>query len=134
MTLPAIIYIDRWGRRPTLILGSIGMMTFLFINGAIQGAFGEPNSHPTALNSAVTWILVDKNAQAKAVIACSYIFVAIFATSWGPVSWTYPSEIYPVQVRAKAVSLATASCWGWNTGLAFSVPPLLRAINWKVSW
>ena len=88
MTLPAILFLDRWGRRPTLILGAFGMMSFLFINGAIQGAYGQPNDHPTALNSAVTWILVDKKAQAKAVIACSYIFVAIFATSWGPVSWT----------------------------------------------
>jgi MFS family permease len=108
------------------------MSVFLFINGAIQGAYGQPNVNPTPEKAAVTWIMVDKPVQSKAVIACTYIFVAIFATTWGPVSWTYPAEIYPSQVRAEAVSLATASCWGWNTGLAFFVPPLLTTINWKM--
>lgn len=108
------------------------MMVFLFINGAVQGAYGQPNVNPTPANSAVTWIMVDKATQSRVVVACAYIFVAIFATTWGPVSWTYPAEIYPSQVRAKAVSLATASCWGWNTGLAFFVPPLLTTINWKM--
>lgn len=67
------------------------MMSLLFISGAIQGARGQPNSHPTPLNAAVTWIIPqDDKAASKAVIAVSYIFVATFATSWGPVSWTYP--------------------------------------------
>ncbi|KAH0558467.1 hypothetical protein GP486_004872 [Trichoglossum hirsutum] len=43
-----------------------------------------------------------------------------------------PSEIFPSKVRAKAVSLATASNWAWNCALAFAVPPLLRNINWKM--
>ena len=47
-------------------------------------------------------------------------------------SWTYPSEIFPSQIRAKAVSLATASNWGWNCALAFAVPPLTLSINWKL--
>ena len=85
MTVPAIIWMDRWGRRPTLLLGSAGMMTWLFISGAIQGAYGEPNP---VKGEEVTWILVNKSAQAKAVVACSYLFVATFAMTWGPVSWT----------------------------------------------
>lgn len=35
MTLPAIIFIDKWGRRYSLILGSFGMMTWLFISGEL---------------------------------------------------------------------------------------------------
>jgi MFS family permease len=58
--------------------------------------------------------------------------VATFATTWGPTSWTYPAEIFPSKVRAKAVSLATASNWFWNMVLAFAVPPLLWNINWKM--
>jgi MFS family permease len=50
----------------------------------------------------------------------------------GPSSWTYPSEIFPSKIRAKAVSLATASNWAWNCALAFAVPPLLWNINWKM--
>lgn len=151
MTIPAIIWMDRWGRRPTLLLGSFGMMTWLFISGSIQGAFGEPENDPTR---AVTWVMVDKETQARAVVACSYLFVATFAVTWGPVSWTMPAEVFPNKVRAKAVSLSTASNWAvsvilyrnewrcfffadfgteqWNCGLAFAVPPLLRAINWRM--
>lgn len=129
MTLPAILWMDKWGRRPTLLLGSLGMMIWLFISGAIQGAYGEPNP---IQGQAVTWVMINKQSQAKAVIACSYLFVATFATSWGPVSWTYPAEIFPMNVRAKAVSLSTSANWAWNCGLAFAVPPLLRSINWKM--
>ena len=129
MTLPAIIFIDRWGRRPVLLIGSFMMMTFLFISGSIQAVYGQPDTTP---GSPVTWHLVDKNAPGKAIVAVSYLFVAAFATSWGPVSWTYPSEIFPHRVRAMAVSLATASCWAWNCALAFAVPPLLHSISWKM--
>lgn len=108
MTVPAIIWMDRWGRRPTLLLGSLGMMVWLFISGAVQGAFGQHEPDPS---SAVTWVMVDKANQAKAVVACSYLFVATFAISWGPVSWTMPAEVFPNKVRAKAVSLSTASNW-----------------------
>jgi hypothetical protein len=49
----------------------------------------------------------------------------------GPVSWTYPAEIFPLKVRAKAVSLSTASNWLFNTALAFAVPPGLSTIAYK---
>lgn len=129
MTLPAILFLDHWGRRPSLLLGALGMMSLLFISGSIQAVYGQPDNTP---GSPTTWHLVNKPAQGKAIVAVSYLFVATFATSWGPVSWTYPSEIFPNKVRAKAVSLATASCWGWNCALAFAVPPLLQKISWKM--
>lgn len=130
MTLPAIIYLDRIGRRPALLFGSFGMMTFLFISGALQGAYGEAN---TNRNIEATWVIPkSRSGVSKAVVSMSYLFVATFATTWGPVSWTYPSEIFPLKIRAKAVSLATASNWIWNCALAFAVPPLLTNINWKM--
>jgi len=49
----------------------------------------------------------------------------------GPVSWTYPAEIFPMKVRAKAVSLSTASNWIFNFALAWAVPPGLSSIAWK---
>lgn len=54
-TLPAIIYIDRWGRRPTLLVGSFLMMVFLFINGALQAIYGQPQTIP---KSNITWIVL----------------------------------------------------------------------------
>jgi MFS family permease len=112
LTLPAILYLDKWGRRPAMLLGSFGMMSWLFISGSLQGAYGHKITDP---KSEVTWGLgKDQLNVSKTVVAMSYLFVATFATTWGPSSWTYPSEIYPSKIRAKAVSLATASNWAWN--------------------
>ena len=132
LTLPAILYLDKWGRRPSLLLGSFGMMLWLFISGGIQGAYGRPNPRTDPTLDNISWVLADNRSASKAVVACSYLFVATFATTWGPTSWTYPSEIFPAKIRAKAVSLATASNWAWNCALAFAVPPLLWNINWKM--
>jgi hypothetical protein len=131
MTLPAILYIDKVGRRPALLTGSFLMMTWLFITGALQASYGVPN--PDKNDKDISWVVPKEHGSvSKAIVAFSYLFVASFATTWGPVSWTYPSEIFPAKVRAKAVSLATAANWTWNCILAFAVPPLLWSISWKM--
>jgi MFS family permease len=129
--LPAILYLDKFGRRPALLVGSFLMATFLFTTGALQASYGIPN--PDTTDKDISWVVPkEHSAVSKGIVACSYLFVASFATTWGPTSWTYPSEIFPAKVRAKAVSLATASNWTWNCILAFAVPPLLWSINWKM--
>jgi hypothetical protein len=55
-----------------------------------------------------------------------------FAATMGPVSWTYPAEIYPLKVRAKAVSITSASLYIFNFALAFAVPSGLETIAWKL--
>ncbi|GAB1316176.1 high affinity glucose transporter [Madurella fahalii] len=132
LTLPAIIYLDKWGRRPSLILGSFGMATWLFISGALQQYYGQPNTDETRTvnNSDITWLVYQNRPVSSAIVSCSYLFVATFATTWGPVSWTYPAEIFPSRIRAKAVSLSTSANWFWNMVLAFAVPPLL----WNISY
>lgn len=134
LTLPAIMFLDKWGRRPSLILGSFGMMTWLFISGALQQYYGQPNDERTwtPQNSDITWLVHNNRPVSSAIVSCSYLFVATFATTWGPVSWTYPAEIFPSKIRAKAVSLATATNWFWNMVLAFGVPPLLWNISYKM--
>ncbi|KAI0965906.1 general substrate transporter [Xylaria arbuscula] len=107
-TLPAILYLDKFGCRSALIVGAFFMMVILFTS------------------------VKNKPAVSKGIVAASYLFVATFAPSWGPTSWIYPTEIFPSRVRAKAVSLSTASNWFWNMILAFAVPPLLWYINWKM--
>lgn len=135
MTLPAIIYLDKVGRRPALVLGAFMMMTWLFIVGALQQYYGQPNDGPPTRNDDnrnISWVVYENKPVSSAIVACSYLFVATFATTWGPVSWTYPAEIFPSKIRAKAVSLTTATNWFWNCVLAFAVPPLLWNINFKM--
>ncbi|KAI5305098.1 hypothetical protein KEM56_005311, partial [Ascosphaera pollenicola] len=55
-----------------------------------------------------------------------------YATTIGPTSWAYPAEIFPLHIRAKAVSIATATNWIWNALLGLFVPPILHSINWKM--
>ncbi|KAK9670938.1 hypothetical protein K7432_017224, partial [Basidiobolus ranarum] len=65
-----------------------------------------------------------------ATIALIYLFVAFFACTWGPIGWIYPSEIYSTRVRAKCMSITTASNWAFNFIIALVVPPLINSISW----
>ncbi|KAI4111179.1 MAG: hypothetical protein LQ345_006850 [Seirophora villosa] len=132
LTLPAILFIDTWGRRPSLLYGAFSMMTLLFAVAALSATYGILNPRTDPSLDAVSWLIVDHPAVSRAIVACSYLFVCTFALTWGPTSWTYPSEIFPTGIRAKAVSLATASNWAWNCALAFAVPTLFETINWKM--
>ncbi|UNI22845.1 high affinity glucose transporter, variant 2 [Purpureocillium takamizusanense] len=127
LTLPAILFLDKWGRRPSLVIGSFLMMTYLFISGALQHHYGRPNTMATATpgNMDISWVVVGNRGASWAIVVSSYLFVATFATTWGPTSWTYPAEIFPSRIRARAVSVCTATNWLFNTVLAFAVPPLL---------
>ncbi|KFA49100.1 hypothetical protein S40293_07081 [Stachybotrys chartarum IBT 40293] len=133
LTLPAIMFLDKWGRRPSLVIGSLIMMALLFVSGAVQQYFGRHNSAElrTSANDEVAWLVEGNRAASVAVVACSYLFVATFATTWGPTSWAYPAEIFPGKIRTKAVGLSTAGNWCANMVLAFGVPPLLWNIHYK---
>ncbi|KAF8902979.1 general substrate transporter [Mucidula mucida] len=127
LTIPAIIYIDKWGRRPMLLAGTLLMGFFLFLVGGLQGGFGDWGE----VDGARVWVITGHDSITKGVIVCSYFFVCSFAITMGPVSWTYPAELFPLKVRAKAVSISTATNWVFNFALAWAVPPGLSNIAWK---
>lgn len=118
MTVPALLWVDRWGRRKPLLIGAFLMMTWLVINAGLLGGIGHDRPEDENLPDAVS-VLIEGPAS-KAVIACSYLFVASFAVTWGPVSWIYPPELFPLRVRGKAVALATSSNWAFNFALGKS--------------
>lgn len=115
MTIPALIWVDRWGRRPTLLIGSALMAAFMYANGGILASHGE--RIPGGLNGVPEVSMVLEGAAAKGLIACTYLFVASYAPTWGPVSWIYPPELFPLRLRAKGVSLVTSGNWAFNTAL-----------------
>ncbi|KAL8871250.1 MAG: hypothetical protein Q9174_002880 [Haloplaca sp. 1 TL-2023] len=131
-TLPAILFLDTWGRRPSLLYGALTMMILLAVVAALSATYGTPNPRTDPSLDAISWLIMDNPQVSRAIVACSYLFVSTFAVTWGPTSWTYASEIFPTGIRAKAVSLATASNWAWNCALAFAVPTLFVEINWKM--
>ncbi|KAI9731008.1 MAG: hypothetical protein M1834_005469 [Cirrosporium novae-zelandiae] len=130
MTIPALIWVDRWGRRPTLLIGAFFMMVWLFCNAGLLAGYGH-YAGPDGVNGDAEASWVVHGAPAKGVIACSYLFVASYAPTWGPVSWTYPPELYPLRVRGKAVALATSANWAFNFALGYFVPPAFVNIKWR---
>jgi len=130
MTVPGLIWVDKWGRRPTLLVGAFLMMTWLWINAALLATYGK-TPYPGQFNTAAESISIT-GAPSKAVIACTYLFVASYAPTWGPVSWIYPPELYPLRVRGKAVALSTSANWAFNFALAYFVPPAFANIRWEV--
>ncbi len=97
-TFIAIAFIDRLGRRPLLIAGLIGMALSL---AAVGFAFWRSGAQGGVGGSAGTITLV-----------ALVVFIISFAFSLGPVTWTVINEIYPGEVRGRAVAVATAVNWG----------------------
>ena len=79
MTVPTLLFIDRWGRRPLLLSGALLMALWLFIVGGVMGAYGNPVKGIQG-NANLTWQVT--GAPSKVVIACTYLFVATFAPTW----------------------------------------------------
>jgi SP family sugar:H+ symporter-like MFS transporter len=109
MTLPGMWGIERFGRRSLLLFGAAGMCLCEFLVAIIG----------------VTISVQDKAGQ-QALIALVCIYIAFFASTWGPVAWVVVGEIFPLALRAKGMSLATASNWLWNFGIGYATPFLVN--------
>ena len=129
MTVPALIWVDRWGRRPTLLVGSVGCALFMYINAGVLGTYGV--HVPGGVDGVAEQSMLIQGAPARALIASTYLFVAIFAPTWAPVSWIYPPELFPLRVRGKAVALSTSANWAFNTALGLFIPVAFVNIQWK---
>lgn len=73
LTFPAILYLDKFGRRPALLFGFGFLMIFLFISGALQAAYGQPDNSSAELS----WVLKGHPTVSRGVVACSYLFVGM---------------------------------------------------------
>ncbi|GAP88706.1 putative glucose transporter rco-3 [Rosellinia necatrix] len=108
-TIPGLFVVESWGRRKLLIVGSIGMA----ICQLVIAIFSTAASNMQGL-------------VAKLLIVFVAIFVFFYAASWGPVAWVVTSEIYPLKVRAKSMSISTSANWLLNFGIAYGTPFLVE--------
>ena len=103
-TLVAIFTVEKWGRKPLLIFGSLGMAL---------GAFGV----------AVTF----GHAGLELVTAASLlIYSACFMFSWGPICWVLIAEIFPNTIRGAAVAIAVAFQWIFNFIVSSTFVPMFN--------
>ncbi|MBU1037948.1 MAG: sugar porter family MFS transporter [Candidatus Omnitrophica bacterium] len=100
MTIVAIWFIDRIGRKPLLYIGMTGMAISLGILGL---AFYMPQM---------------AEALKMLTVLSVVLYIASFAISLGPIFWLIISEIYPLGVRGRAMSIATLANWGFNLVVA----------------
>lgn len=110
-TIPGLLVIEPWGRRRLFMIGALGMAACQLLMASFTTAAGAD------LRNVKETILI--------VFCCFNIF--FFAASWGPVVWVVTSEIYPLKVRAKSMSLSTASNWILNFGIAYASPFMVEA-------
>jgi MFS family permease len=128
MTLPAILFLDKIGRRPALIYGSI-MMAAFYATAALLKVYRH--SVPGGLNSeeVVTWVVY--GPASKAVIICTYLLVATYSTTWAPISWVYPPETFPIRSRGKAISIVASANWMLAFAINNFTPPAFENLAWK---
>ncbi|KAI0628432.1 MFS monosaccharide transporter [Trametes polyzona] len=110
MTVPGIWGADRLGRRPMLLWGAAVMCVCAYLV-AIIGITAS----------------VQDLAPQRAVIALVSIYIAAFASTWGPLAWVIAGEIFPYNIRAKGISLSAASHWLWNWAISFAAPYLVNS-------
>ncbi len=101
-TLVAIFTVDKVGRKPLLIIGSIGMAI---------GAGG---------------VAMCDTMQITGIVPVMFIilYTALFMMSWGPICWVLIAEIFPNTIRGKAVAIAVAAQWIFNFCISSSFPAL----------
>ena len=107
-TFVAIFTVDKWGRRPLLLVGVSGAVVSLLTIGVLF-ALGITSG---------PWILLF-------ILA----FIACFAFSFGPVCWVVVGEIFPNAIRGKAMALATLSLWVGNFLVGQLTPLMLDGIG-----
>lgn len=129
MTVPALLWLDKWGRRKTLMIGSSLMFVWLLITSVLLGIYSSPL--PDAPKDELIRITVKNSKASKAIISMSYLFVASFAPTWGPTTWVYCSELFPTPQRGLANGLCAAANWIFNFALAMFVPTAFKNITWK---
>lgn len=103
-TLVAIFTVERWGRKPLLISGSIGMAI---------GAFGVAFTFGVDGMQLITMISI-------------LLYSASFMFSWGPICWVLISEIFPNTIRGAATAIAVAAQWIFNFVVSSTFVPMFN--------
>ena len=116
-TVIAMIFVDRIGRKPLALIGSVGMAV-----GLGAGGLGL---------LLTTWSTATlPAAQGGPRLIAAHVFVLFFALSWGVVVWVLLGEMFPNKIRAAALGVAASAQWIANWAITASFPSLA---DWNLS-
>ncbi|CAF3832917.1 unnamed protein product, partial [Rotaria sordida] len=118
-TIPALFLIDRLGRRKLLIFFGLGMVVGHLVAATVFAT--GCNIVKTIINDTTPSkeIVNCKTSSGILMLVFTVIFVAFYAISWGVVVFVYVAEIFPLNIRAKAISIATGSNWFMGTMMSY---------------
>lgn len=111
LTFVAIIWVDRFGRRLLLMIGSVGMFVGL---GAASASFFHQTGSGANVGLPEPWGLI--------ALFGANIFVVFFAATWGPVVWVLLGEMFPNRMRSYALAIGAAANWIGNFLVSFTFP------------
>lgn len=115
-TIPAILYIDRIGRKPALAIGGLGMALCHFIIAIIFARNQNNWQH--------------QQASGWACIVMVWLFVFHFGWSWGPCAWIVVAEVWPLSARPYGIALGASSNWMNNFIVGQVTPDMITGISY----
>jgi len=118
-----VFLIDKFGRKPFLLIGSIGMAIMLAI---VAWAFGTGELVNDSL------VLSDNMGRTALYAAMAYVF--FFNMTWGPVMWVLLGEMFPNQIRGSALAVAGLFQWFANFLVTLTFKPMLENIGLSASF
>ena len=118
-TFVAIALIDKVGRKPLLLVGSIGMFVTLAVLTVIFGTAG--------LDAAGKLMLSDSTGTVALITA--NLFVVFFGISWGPVVWVLLGEMFNNRIRGAALAVAASAQWIANFAITMTFPIMLSSVG-----
>jgi SP family sugar:H+ symporter-like MFS transporter len=119
-----IAVIDKFGRKPLLLIGSAGMAVTLFV---MVYAFSHGSLDPQGN------LVLSRNLGIVAVVAAN-LYVIFFNVSWGPVMWVMLGEMFPNQIRGSALAVAGFFQWFANFLVSFSFPVMADKLGLALSY
>ncbi|MFG2829639.1 sugar porter family MFS transporter [Streptomyces sp. NPDC048434] len=115
-TVIAMIFVDKIGRRPLALIGSVGMAIALALEAWAFSAKTAAGTLPTT--------------EGTVALIAAHVFVLFFALSWGVVVWVFLGEMFPNKIRAAALGVAASAQWIANWAITASFPSLS---DWNLS-
>ncbi|OAD71193.1 hypothetical protein PHYBLDRAFT_114627 [Phycomyces blakesleeanus NRRL 1555(-)] len=135
--IPPLIIMDRWGRRPTLVMGSIICSMCLIVMSIISGIHGTVEANDSAKptgsladESSLTLLALDGRGYTIAFMVTMYVYIFSYGCSWGPAGWAYPTELYS-QGKYKALGITSAASWIATFAVIQLSPFILDQVQWK---
>ncbi len=116
-TFIAIALVDKIGRKPLLMFGSLGMMLSLGVMAYIFQTSVDANG--------VLDLTGDNSGKGKLALVMLNLFIISFGASWGPIVWVMLGEMFSNQIRGSGLAVAASAQWGANYLISATFPVML---------